>query len=63
MPTKYCGHVHYSFTNEDKEFLNTDGEGTCIIDNFIGLYGKELKITRYGFIELHQEYYNEVYCK
>jgi hypothetical protein len=26
--------------------LNTDNKNTCVIDNFIGMYGKELKLTR-----------------
>ena len=53
MPMKYAEHVDYSFTNEDKQFLNTESEGTCVIDNFIGLYGAELKMTREYFIKLH----------
>ncbi len=58
MPMKYAEHVDYSFTNEDKQFLNIESAGTCVIDNFIGLYGKELKLTRDDFIKLHQDFYN-----
>ena len=58
MPMKYAEHVDYSFTNEDKQFLNINSEGTCVIDNFIGLYGAELKLTRDDFIKLHQDFYN-----
>ena len=49
MPMKYSEHVDYSFTDEDKQFLNTDiskATPTCVIDNFIGMYGEELKLTR-----------------
>jgi hypothetical protein len=46
MPMKYSEHVDYSFTNKDKQFLNTDNENTCIIENFICIYGEELKLTR-----------------
>ena len=63
MKMKYSEHVDYSFTNEEKKFLNTDNKltGTCVIDNFIGMYGKELKLTRDDFINLHQEYYNHIF--
>ena len=52
MKMKYAEHVDYSFTKEEKMFLNTDDTlfGTCVIDNFIGMYGKELKLTRGDFI-------------
>jgi hypothetical protein len=33
----------------------------CVIDNFIGMYGEELKITREYFIDMCQEYYKEIY--
>ena len=52
MKMKYAEHVDYSFTNVDKQFLNTyekEACGTCVIDNFIGIYGKELKLTREDF--------------
>ena len=64
MPMKYAEHVDYSFTNEDKQVLNTDdkeSEGTCDIDNFIGLYGAELKLTRKDFIKLHEDYYKTIF--
>jgi len=38
MPMKHSKHVDYSFTNEDKQFLDTESEGTCVIDNFIGMH-------------------------
>ena len=55
---KRATHVDYSFTNEDKQFLNEKEKyGTCVIDNFIGMYGDELKLTRDDFIQLHKDYY------
>ena len=45
----------YNCIDEYKEFLQDTG--TCVVDNFIGMYGKELKITRDKFIDLCQEYY------
>ena len=62
---KFSEHVDYSFTDEDKQFLNTDkkeASGTCVIDNFIDIYGKELKLTREDFIKLHQEYYKNIFA-
>jgi hypothetical protein len=60
MPMKYSEHVDYSSTNEDKQFLDTESEGTCVIDNFIGMYGEELKLTRDGFLKLHENYYDSI---
>jgi hypothetical protein len=60
MPMKYSKHVDYSFTNEDKQFLDTESDGTCVIDNFIGMYGEELKLTREGFLKLHENYYDSI---
>ena len=63
MKMKYAEHIDYSFTNEEKKFLDKVplNGGTCVIDNFVGMYGKELKITRDDFIKLHQEYYNNIF--
>ena len=59
MKMKLADHVEYSFTNEEKKYLNTDtnkqSTGTCVIDNFIGLYGEELKLTKDDFIDLHNK--------
>ncbi len=60
MPKKYSKHVDYSFTKEEKQFLNTDNENTCVIDNFIGMYGEELKLTRDAFLKLHENYYDSI---
>jgi hypothetical protein len=62
MKMKLADHVEYSFTNEEKKYLNTDtnkqSTGTCVIDNFIGLYGEELKLTKDDFIDMHNKFYN-----
>ena len=63
MKIKYAEHVDYSFTKEEKKFLNKDSlNGTCVIDNFIGMYGEEFKIKRDDFIKLHQKNYKNIYA-
>jgi hypothetical protein len=49
--------LDYNFTDEYKEFLQNNG--TCIVDNFIGMYGEALGITRNNFIDLCKEYYQQ----
>ena len=63
MKMKYIEHVDYSFTQEEKKFLNADHQltGTCVIDDFIGMYGKKSKLTRDDFIKLHQDYYDDIF--
>jgi 5-methylcytosine-specific restriction enzyme A len=46
----------YNCISEYREFLQNTG--TCVVDNFIGMYGEELKLTRDKFIDLCKEYYN-----
>jgi hypothetical protein len=46
----------YNCIDEYQEFLQNTG--TCVVDNFIGMYGKELKLTRDKFIDMCKEYYN-----
>ena len=45
----------YNCISEYREFLQNTG--TCVVDNFIGMYGKELKLTRDKFIDMCKEYY------
>ncbi len=33
--------------------------GTCIVDNIIGMYGKKLKITRDKFTDMFRGYYQQ----
>jgi hypothetical protein len=46
----------YNCIDEYQEFLQKTG--TCVVDNFIGMYGQELKLTRDKFIDMCKEYYN-----
>jgi 5-methylcytosine-specific restriction enzyme A len=46
----------YNCISEYREFLQNTG--TCVVDNFIGMYGQELKLTRDKFIDMCKEYYN-----
>jgi hypothetical protein len=46
----------YNCIAEYQEFLQN--KGTCVVDNFIGMYGEELKLTRDKFIDMCKEYYN-----
>jgi hypothetical protein len=45
----------YNCIDEYQEFLQKTG--TCVEDNFIGMYGEELKLTRDKFIDMCKEYY------
>jgi 5-methylcytosine-specific restriction endonuclease McrA len=45
----------YNCISEYREFLQNTG--TCVVDNFIGMYGEELKLTRDKFIDMCKEYY------
>jgi hypothetical protein len=57
MPMKNTTQLDYNVIDEYKYFLQNNG--TCVIDNFIGMYGQELKITREKFIDMCQEYNNQ----
>ena len=51
----------YNCIDEYQEFLQNTG--TCVVDNFIGMYGEEFKMTRDKFIDLCKEYYyNKSHC-
>jgi hypothetical protein len=58
MPMKNASQLEYNIINEYKDFL--ENKGTCVIDNFVGMYGQELNITREKFIAMCQEYYKEI---
>jgi hypothetical protein len=50
--------LDYDFIKEYKDFLQTGQDyGTCVIDNFIGMYGDKLKITRDQLINIIKKYY------
>ncbi len=44
---KNASQLNYNIIDECKDFLQNTG--TCVIDNFIGMYGEELGITRKYF--------------
>ncbi len=44
IPMKNTSQLIYNYIDEYKDFLQNTGR--CVIDNFIGMYGKELKFTR-----------------
>jgi len=45
----------YNCIDEYQEYLQNTG--TCVVDNFIGMYGTKLKLTRDKFIDLCKEHY------
>jgi 5-methylcytosine-specific restriction enzyme A len=45
----------YNCIDEYQEFLQNTG--TCVVDNFIGMYGEKLKLSRDKFIDMCKEYY------
>jgi hypothetical protein len=49
MPMRQAGHVQYSFTTEETKFLE---------DNFIGVYGEKLKMTKDDLIKLNKTFHN-----
>jgi hypothetical protein len=54
MPMKSARQLMYNYIDEYKDYLQNTG--TCVIDNFIGMYGEELKLTRDTFIAMCREY-------
>ena len=53
MPLRQFTHLDYDFTTEEKKYLST--ENTCVIDNLIGVYGKELKLNKDKLIKLNKK--------
>ncbi len=54
MPLRQAVHLNYNFTTEEKKYLSD--KNTCVIDNLIGVYGKELKLNRKKLIKLNQKF-------
>ena len=52
MPLRQFTHLDYNFTKEEKKYLSS--ENTCVIDNIIGVYGKELKLNKDKLIKLNK---------
>ena len=57
MPMRSARQLMYNYIGEYKDYLQDTG--TCVIDNFIGMYGEELKLSRDGFITMCKEYSQE----
>jgi hypothetical protein len=57
MSMKSARQLMYNYIDEYKDYLQDTG--TCVIDNFIGMYGEELKLTRDTFIGMCREYINQ----
>ncbi len=55
MPLRQTTHLEYSFTTEEKNYLLH--ENTCVIDNLLGLYGKELKLSKKKLIALNKQFH------
>ncbi len=58
MPLRQAGHLQYNFTEQETKYLLNDN--TCVIDNLVGLYGKELKLNRNKIIKLNKEFHGFV---
>jgi len=56
-PMRQATQLDYNIIDEYKDFLQNNG--TCVIDNFIGMYGEALGITRKYFKCLVKEYYKQ----
>ncbi len=57
MPMKNASELDDNIINEYKDFLQNTG--TCVIDNFIGMYREALGITRKYLKCLVKEYYKQ----
>ena len=55
MPLRQATYLEYSFTEEEKKYLLH--ENTCVIDNLLGLYGKELKMNKNKLIALNKKFH------
>ncbi len=58
MPLRQAGHIEYSFTTEETKYLTT--ENTCVIDNLVGVHGKELKLNKDKIIKLSKDFHGFV---
>ena len=58
MPLRQAGYIEYSFTEQETKYLTT--ENTCVIDNLVGVYGKELKLNKDKIIKLNKEFHGIV---
>ncbi len=57
IPMRQATKLEYNIIDEYKDFLQNNG--TCVIDNFIGMYSEALGITRRYFKSMVKEYYKQ----
>jgi hypothetical protein len=53
---RQAGYLEYNFTEQETKYLSN--ENTCVIDNLVGLYRKELKLNRDKIIKLNKELFH-----
>ena len=58
MPLREASYIEYNFTEQETKYLST--ENTCVIDNLVGLYEKELKIDREKLIQINKKFHGVV---
>ncbi len=58
MPLRQAGVLEYSFSTQETKYLTT--ENTCVIDNLVGVYGKELKSNKDKIVKLNKEFHGVV---
>ncbi len=58
MLLRQAGYIEYSFTEQEPKYLTT--ENTCVIDNLVVVYGKELKLNKDNIIKLNKEFHGFV---
>jgi len=58
MPLRQASYIEYNFTKQETIYLTN--ENTCVIDNLVGLYGKELKLNRDDIIKINKTFHNVV---
>ncbi len=54
MPLRQAGYLQYNFTEQETKYSLNDN--TLVIDNLVGLYGKELKLNKDKMIKLNKEF-------
>ena len=58
MPLRQASYIEYNFTKQETIYLTN--ENTCVIDNLVGLYGKELKLNKDDVIKINKTFHNVV---
>jgi hypothetical protein len=58
MPLRQASYIEYNFTKQEEKYLTN--KNTCVIDNLVGLYGKELNFNKDDIIQINKTFYNVV---